>query len=152
MLAQVWTHWMVNWYFLPNPISVICLNFQQQNSLKNQYLPHLTCENYEITPLNLTRQVLSNNTKSTLKFPIQFWVLILFNFHWENGSIINSFQAVTPNSLKPSQGTPIHQKLVKNNKSAAWSTMVWEISAWQIKQTTFINRLLIIYPITYVMD
>jgi hypothetical protein len=33
----------------------ICLNFQQQNSLKNQYLPHISFENCEIkTPLNPT--------------------------------------------------------------------------------------------------
>jgi hypothetical protein len=27
-------------FFLPNPIFAICLNFQQQNPLKNQYFPH----------------------------------------------------------------------------------------------------------------
>jgi len=32
-------------FFLLNPILAICLNFQQQNYLKNQYLPHLNSEN-----------------------------------------------------------------------------------------------------------
>jgi hypothetical protein len=35
LLAQVWIHWKLNWFFLPNPIFEIYLNFQQQNPLKN---------------------------------------------------------------------------------------------------------------------
>jgi hypothetical protein len=34
--------------FLPNPIFAICLNFQQQNPLQNQYLMHFSFENCEI--------------------------------------------------------------------------------------------------------
>jgi len=30
----MWTHWGLNWFFLPNPNFAICLNFQQQNPLK----------------------------------------------------------------------------------------------------------------------
>jgi hypothetical protein len=48
VLSQVWTHWGLNWFFLPNTIFVICLNFQQQNPLTNQYLSHLSSENCEI--------------------------------------------------------------------------------------------------------
>jgi hypothetical protein len=46
--SAMWTHWGLNWFFLPNPIFAICLNFQQQNPSKNQYLPHLSSENCEI--------------------------------------------------------------------------------------------------------
>jgi hypothetical protein len=31
---------------------------------------------------------------------MQFSVLILVGFHWKNGSIINKFHTVTPNSLR----------------------------------------------------
>jgi hypothetical protein len=44
LLAQVWAHWGLNWFFLPDSIFAICLNFQQQNLLKNQYLLHLRSE------------------------------------------------------------------------------------------------------------
>jgi hypothetical protein len=45
--SAMWTHWGLNWFFLPDPNFAICLNFQQQNSLKNQYLPHISFENCE---------------------------------------------------------------------------------------------------------
>ncbi len=41
----------LNWFFLPNPIFAICLNFLQHNPLKNQYLPHLSSENCEINSI-----------------------------------------------------------------------------------------------------
>ncbi len=43
---------------------------------------------------------------------IQFSVWVLFKFHSENGSIINSFHIVAPNSLKPSQCTHTHQEKI----------------------------------------
>jgi hypothetical protein len=79
------------------------------------------------TLLNLTCQGLSNNTKNAPQIPIQFSVSILFSFHWENGSIINSFHTIPPNSLKPSWCNPTHQELSKDTKSVEWSAMVWEI-------------------------
>jgi hypothetical protein len=51
--------------------------------------------------------------------PAQFSVSILFSFHWENGSIINSFHTEAPQSLKPSQCTPTYQELSKDIKSVA---------------------------------
>jgi hypothetical protein len=44
----IWTHWQLNWFSLPNPIFAICLNFEQQNPLENQYIPHLSSKNCEI--------------------------------------------------------------------------------------------------------
>jgi hypothetical protein len=44
------------------------------------------------------------------QFPI--WFSILFNYPWENGSIINSFHTIVPNNLKPSRHTI---KLLINN-------------------------------------
>jgi hypothetical protein len=68
-------------------------------------------------------------TKSTPhKIPIQFLVLILFSFHRENGSTINSFHTKALNSLKPSWCTPTHRELSNDNKSVAWSVVIWEIS------------------------
>ncbi len=95
---------------------------------------HLSCENYEINsiesdPLRAFLQQL----QECFHIPMQFSVSILFYFLWENGSIINSFYTITPNSLKPSQCTPTHQELYKDIKSLTWSTLVWAISAWQNK-------------------
>jgi hypothetical protein len=58
-----------------------------------------------------------------LKIPIQFSVSILFNFHWENGSISNSFHTIAPKSLKPSQCTPTHQSLLKTPRE--WHEVLW---------------------------
>jgi len=128
-LGQVWTHLGPNWFFFPNPIFAICLNFQQQIPTKNQYLPQPSSENCEINSTKSDFQSTLQQHHECLQIPIQFSVSTLFNFHWENGSIINSFHTVVPNSLKPSWCTPTHWKLSKDTKSVAWTIVVWEISA-----------------------
>jgi hypothetical protein len=105
------------------------LNFQQQNLLKNQYLPQPSSENCEINSIKFDFPSTLQHHHECLQIPIHFSVSTLFNFHWENGSIINSFHTRVPNSLKPSQCTPTHWELSKDTKSAAWTIVVWEISA-----------------------
>ncbi len=76
---------------------------------------------------------------------MQFSVLILFSFHWENSSTINSFHTVAPNSLKPSQCTPTtHWELSEDTKSTAWSLVVREISVWQNKTRCHTNTLVLL--------
>jgi hypothetical protein len=60
------------------------------------------------TLLNLTHRGLSKNNTNSPKIPIKFSVLILFNFHWEKGSIFNSFHAIAPNSLKPTKSVHLY--------------------------------------------
>jgi hypothetical protein len=55
-------------------------------------------------------------------------------------SIINSFYDIATNSLKPSRCTPTWQELSEDTKSAAWSVMVWEISARRKKQKQKQNK------------
>ncbi len=76
--SAMWTHWALNWFFLPDPIFAICLNFQQQNSLKNQYLPHISFENCEINSIKSHSLRLFNNTKNAPKFQSKFQFL----FYW----------------------------------------------------------------------
>jgi hypothetical protein len=61
------------------PIFCNLFEFSEQNPLKNQYLPHLTSENYEINVLNLIHQGLSNNTNNTPifqhNFQFQFYLI-----------------------------------------------------------------------------
>jgi hypothetical protein len=125
--SAMWTHWALNWFFFPNLIFAICLNFQQQNPLKNQYLPYLSFENCEINSIKSDSPRAFQQHQERLQIPMQFSVSILFSFHWENGSIINSFHTIAPNSLKPSWCTPTHQELSEDTKSVEWSAMVWEI-------------------------
>ncbi len=127
-LGQVWTHLGPNWFFLPNPIFAMCLNFQQQNPLKNQYLPQPSSENCEINSITFDFPSALQQHHERLQIPIQFSVSTLFNFLWKNGSIINSFHTVVPNSLKPSWCTPTHWELFKDTKTPAWIIVVWEIS------------------------
>jgi len=117
----MWTHLRVNWFCLPNPIFVICLNFQQQDPLKENYLPHLSFENCEINSIEFDSPRASQQHQECFKILIIFLVWILFNFHWEYASIINSFHIIAPNILKPSWcETPtnweLSQKTVCNMK------------------------------------
>jgi hypothetical protein len=122
----------LNWFFFPNPIFAICLNFQQQNPLKYQYLPHLSSKTCEI---NSSKSDLPRAFQQHQEHPqiwIQFSVSILFSFHWENGSRINNFSTIAPNSFKPSQCTPPYSFIESFLKiPRVWHEMpvVWEISA-----------------------
>jgi hypothetical protein len=59
----------------------IYLNFQQQKSLKNQYLPQFQSKSYWINPIKTSHQDLSNNTKGTFQFlqNFQLWFNSIFN-------------------------------------------------------------------------
>jgi hypothetical protein len=62
------------------PNFAICLNFQQQNPLKNQYLPHLGSETREINSVksDLPRAFLEHQERPQIS--IQFSMSILFSF------------------------------------------------------------------------
>jgi hypothetical protein len=148
VLAQVWTHWGLNWFFLPNPIIVICLNFQQQIHSQINIFHILALKICEIKSIISDFPRAFQEHQEIPKIPIQFSVSILFNFHWENGSISNSFHTIAPKSLKPSQCTPYSSKLSEDTKRVTWSALTWsavvrEILAWQTKQNKppcFIDR------------
>ncbi len=72
---------------------------------------------------------------------IQFSVWVLFKFHSENGSIINSFHIVAPNSLKPSQCTHTHQeKIPRAHREALWCGTSQCDKTKQNKLPCFIDR------------
>jgi hypothetical protein len=58
----------------------ICLNFQQQNSLKNQCLPQLSSENCEINSIKSDLPKAFQQHQEHLQIPMQFSVSILYNF------------------------------------------------------------------------
>ncbi len=87
-LALLWTNWRFNWFFLLTPIFVIWLNFQQQNPHKNQYLSHLSSENYEIYSIKSTLLKAFQYHQEHPKIVVYFSISILFSFHWNNGLII----------------------------------------------------------------
>jgi len=121
-------------FFLPTSIFAICLNFQQQNPFKNQYLLQLSSGNCEINSIKSGSLRVFQQHQKHPQIPIQLSVLISFSFHWENGSIINSFHTIAPNSLSDQVSAPLLiESFLKIPKSAAWSTVVWKIWAWQNK-------------------
>jgi hypothetical protein len=109
----VWTHWGLNWFFLLNPIFAIFLEFQEQNSPKNQYLSHLRFEICEIKFLKSNSSRAFQQHQEWPQIPTQFSVSVLFKFYWANGSIINSFHTVAPNNLKPSWCTLLIKSFLK---------------------------------------
>ncbi len=99
------------------------MNFRQQKSLKNQYLPHSVSKSYQINPAH---QGLSNNTKGTYipilpKFSTTIWVKKSFN--------IQELLHHRPNTMKPSRCTPPPPELSKDTKNRIWSIPVEWISS-----------------------
>ncbi len=116
-LAQVWTHWGLNWFCLPNTIFAICLNFQQQNPLKNQYVSNVTSENCKINSIRSdSPKAFQQHQQQPPQIPIQFSVSILFNFHYENDTIITNFHTIAPNNLKPNHCNSTHWQLSPDTK------------------------------------
>jgi hypothetical protein len=62
-------------YFL-----IICLNFQQQNSFKIQYLSHLKYENYQINFIKSNSTTTFQQHQVHLWIQINFFSMILLNF------------------------------------------------------------------------
>jgi len=87
---------------------------------------HLSSENSEINSIKFESPWAFQQHQECLQIPIKFSLKKWFNN--------NSFHTIAPNSLKLSRCTPTHQEIFEDIKSMAWSTMVWEISAWQTKQ------------------
>jgi hypothetical protein len=99
-------------------IFVVFLNFHQQNPLENEYLPHpLSSENCEINSIKSDLPRAFQLRHEWPQISIQFSVSILFNFRWENDSIINRFHTIAPNNLKPSRCTLTQRELFKDTKS-----------------------------------
>jgi hypothetical protein len=65
--------------------------FLTTKSFKIQYLPQLSSENCEVNFIKFDSSSAFQQHQECFQIPIQFSVLILFYFHWKNGSIINSF-------------------------------------------------------------
>jgi len=127
-LAHVWTYWGLNWFFLPN-----CLNFQQQNPRKNQYLPHLSSENCEINSIKFDLPRAFQQHQESTQNPIHFSISILVNFYWKIDSIINSFHTIAPKSLKPSDAHLLIYSFPKIPRAQHEAPWFWKISTWQNK-------------------
>jgi hypothetical protein len=99
----------------------------KQNLLKNQYLPQLSFENYEINSMK------SNSPRAfqtTPRRPPNSNIVFNSNFHFSNGSIINSFHNVASNILKPSGCTPYSSRALRRYQEHSMKLhAVWEISA-----------------------
>jgi hypothetical protein len=116
--------WRAQLDFPSKPNFTNWVEFSTTDSLKNQYLSHLSSENCEMNSVKSdSLRAFQKHRELPHKIPIQFSVLILFNSHWEKGSIFNSFHTIAPNSLKPSQCTSTtHWELSEDTKSAAWNS------------------------------
>jgi hypothetical protein len=101
-----------------NLVFRIYLNFQQQKSLKNQYLLHSESKSYQITPIeSLLNQDLSNNTKCTFQSlkKIQLWFHLIFNEKIIPYS--RTFAPQVQTSWNQSPCTPPHRELSKDTEN-----------------------------------
>ncbi len=125
------------YFFLPNPILAIHLNVQHKIHSKNQYVPHLCSENCGINSIKSDLPRAFQQHQEQPQIPIQFSVLILFNFHWRKW--FNN-QWLPHHSSKESQTKWMYLLLIKSfptvyTRSMAWSTMIilGRVSAQQNK-------------------
>jgi hypothetical protein len=112
-------NWGFNWFFLPKPKFCNLFKFAATKSIQKSISFHtFSAENCEINSViksGLLRAFQQH--QEHLQIPIGFSVSILFSFHWENGSIINSFHTVATNGLKP--------KLLHHYPSRAFLKILW---------------------------
>jgi hypothetical protein len=111
--------------------------------LKNQYLPHLKYNFFEITFIKpyssraVQKYQECPNSLINFCFDLNEFSMIFF-------SIFNNFSTIDWNIMKPTECTLTHWEHSGNTKSAKWRAMIWEISPWQTKQNRlpcFIDRL-----------
>ncbi len=103
--AKVWTHLKGSTDFaIQTQFFAICLNFHQQN----WFLPHLSSENCEInsiksdSPRAFQQHQEHPPPNCNEVFGFQFYLI----FHWKNGSIINSFHIIVPQTVSNQVGAP----------------------------------------------
>ncbi len=121
----------------PNSMFAIFLIFHQQNLLKKQYFPHISYENCEINSIKIDASRAFQQHQEHTQIPIQFSVPILLHFHWENGSIINSFHIIILNKVSAPVLIESFPKLPR----------VWHEAPWfgksqhdKIKQNVLLHR------------
>jgi hypothetical protein len=114
------------------------LKFCQQNPLKNQYLPYLSPENWEINSIKFELCRAFQQHQECFQIQIQFSVLILFNSHWENSSIINSFHAIALNRLKGNGWTLT--KIPRAQHEVSWFERSQHDKTKQNNLSCFIDR------------
>jgi hypothetical protein len=130
-------NWMVSLQALPRSQLIfpsktwffgIYLNFQQQKSLKNQYLPHSESKSYQINSIKSCSSRSFQEDQRHIPIPPKFSATTLFNFQWRNHSIFQNFCTASPNVMELSPCSPPRQELSKDTKNTIWSILVWWIS------------------------
>ncbi len=117
----------------------IYLNFQQQKSLKNQYLPHSESKSYQLHSIKSCSSRSFQQQQRHIPIPLKISVK-------KNHSTFNNFWTTRPNVMEPSPCTPPPWELSKETKNAFWSIpgSVDLISTNKTKQTnklpSFIDR------------
>jgi hypothetical protein len=107
---------VLNWFFLPKTWFLgIYLNFQQQKSLKNQYLQHCESKSYQINSIKSCLSRSFQQHQRHIRIPPKFSATILINFQWKIHSIFKNFCIASPNVMEPSPCTPPCWELSKEH-------------------------------------
>ncbi len=106
----------------------IYLNFQQQKSLKTQYLPNSDSKSYRINSIKSCSSRSFQQHQTHIPLPPKCSATIWFHFQWRNHSIFKNFWSASPNSMEPNPCTPPHWELSKDTKNRVWSILVQWIS------------------------
>jgi hypothetical protein len=126
IMHRVHTSWMVSLQVLPRPQLIfpsknwffgIYFNFQQQKSLKNQYLPHSESKSYQIN------SIISYSSRSFQQHQMHI-PKIQCTFQWRNHSIFKKFLHRKSKPMKPSGCTPPPRELSRETKNTIWCIFI----------------------------
>jgi hypothetical protein len=145
----MWTHWGLNWFFLPNPIFAIWMNLQQWNSFKNQYLSHLSSENCEINSIKSdlpgTFQQHQECPQNSNTFFISNFIYVSLRKWFNNQQLSYHSSKPVPNQVNaPLSLRPFQRYQEHDMKHCGWGdlSMMWYhmTKQKQNKLPCFINR------------
>ncbi len=142
-------NWMVSLQALPRSQLIfpsktwffgIYLNFQQQKSLKNQYLPHSESKSYQ---MNSAHQDLSKNTKGTFQFLRNFQLRLDLIFSEEIIQYSRTFALQVQTSWNQAHAPLLVKNFPKTPRT--WSEASWfggshNYNTKQNKLPSFIDR------------
>jgi hypothetical protein len=87
------------------------LNFQQQKSLLNQYLPHSESKSYQMNSIKACSSRSFHEHQRHVPIPLKLSATIWYNFQWRNRSIFKNFMHHKPKR----HGTkPVHPSSSRN--------------------------------------
>jgi len=132
LLAQVWTCYPISFFSFCNLIQFWMIKITQNSITISQ--------NNKVNSKKSQSSRAFQYYKEFTSICLKILVLIFLNFLWKNDWIFNNSRTINPNNMESPSYNPYSQKAFQLYQLCNGRHLVWVISTWQTKQTTFFNR------------